>query len=552
MARIGYWRGVGLCGLAAFSLSAMAQGQAPGDPGPKWSPHIDVEAKPGSKRTLGEMDLFLPIAQDARSLVFVNLRGRFDDQTSQEGNLGLGLRRMEANGWNLGLYGYLDRRRTNNGNHFNQTTLGAEALGQDWDVRANAYLPLGERVRGLGDSSSAALSGTTVQVTTTTREERALRGHDAEVGWRVPLFDAQESSQLRLYVGSYRFDDEVLSVSGARLRAEFTLARMPNLWQGAQLTLGAEAQDDNARGNQSFLSLRLRIPLGGKPQQPQLTAQERRMTAPLVRDVDIVTQSRVASTLMETATQTSSGQALTVLNSASTTGAALPGAITTAGTNSTVILSGTFTTTAITTLQSGQTVMGAGTLSVRTASGRTATLTTSSATLNGNVGASSYTVEMASNSTLRGLTINSSNTGGNSVVAVRAQNVTGVTITNNTITASSNTASSQAVLVSIGGAGNSAGATISNNTLTATTTGATTAYAIQVNDFLAASNVSATISGNTLSASGASTTNAHTRLSSANILTGSSGNTVSNGTCSVASAGSGGTVTYTNAAACGP
>lgn len=552
MARIGYWRGVGLCGLAAFSLGAMAQGQALGDPGPKWRPHIDVEAKPGSKRTLGEMDLFLPIAQDARSLVFVNLRGRFDDQTSQEGNLGLGLRRMEANGWNLGLYGYLDRRRTNNGNHFNQTALGAEALGRDWDFRANAYLPLGERVRGLGDSSSAALSGTAVQVTTTTREERALRGHDAEVGWRVPLFDAQESSQLRLYAGGYRFDDEVLSVSGARLRAEFTLARIPSLWPGAQLTLGAEAQDDNARGNQSFLSLRLRIPLGGKPQQRQLTAQEQRMTAPLVRDVDIVTQSRVASTLMETATQTSSGQALTVLNSASTTGAALPGAITTAGTNSTVILSGTFTTTATTTLQSGQTVMGAGTLSVRTASGRTATLTTSSATLNGNVGASNYTMEMASNSTLRGLTLNSSDTGGNSVVAVRAQNVTGVTITNNTITTSSNTQTSQAVLVSIGGAGNSAGATISNNTLTATTTAGTSAYAIQVNDGFGGSNVSATISGNTLSASGASTTNAHTRLNSANILTGSSGNTVTNGTCSVGTAGTGGTVTYTNAAACGP
>jgi len=562
MARIGYWHCVGLCGLAAFSLSAMAQGQPIGDPSPKWRPHIDVEAKPGSKRTLGEADLFIPLSQDADTLIFGSLRGRFDDQTSSEGNFGLGLRHMLTNGWNLGAYGYFDRRRTDQGNFFNQSTLGFEALGRDWDLRTNVYQPLGDRVRDLGTTgggSTAALSGSTVQVTTaasTTREERALGGYDAEVGWRLPLFDAEDRSQLRLYLGSYRFSDDVANVTGSRLRLEFTLAQVPHLWRGAELSLGAEGQDDNVRGSQTFVSLRLRIPLGGKAEQARpLSAQERRMTAPIVRDVDIVALNRVAAStaqVVETATQTSSGQTLTVLSSATTTGAALPGAITTAGANSTVILSGTFNTTGITTLQSGQTVMGAGSLTVRTASGRNATLTTSSATLNGNVGASNYTVEMASNSTLRGLTINSSNTGGNSVVGVRAQNVTGVTIANNTITASSNTASSQAVLVSIGGAGNSASATISNNTLTATTTGSTSAYAIQVNDFFATSNVSATISGNTLSASGASTTNAHTRLSGANILTGSSGNTVTNGTCSVASAGSGGTVTYTNAAACGP
>lgn len=551
MAWIGYWRGVGLCGLALVSLGAMAQGQAPGDPGPKWRPHIDVEAKPGSKRTLGEADLFIPLSQDADTLIFGSLRGRFDDKTSSEGNVGLGLRHMLPSGWNLGAYGYFDRRRTDQGNFFNQGTLGFEALGRDWDLRTNVYQPLGDRVRDLGATggdSTAALSGSTVQVTTaasTTREERALGGFDAEVGWRLPLFDAEDRSQLRVYLGGYRFSDNVADVTGSRLRAEFTLAQVPQLWRGAELFLGAEGQDDNARGSQTFLSLRLRIPFGGESRPTRtLSAQERRMTAPLVRDVDIVALNRVtASTaqVVETATQTSGGQTLTVLSSATTTGAALPGAVTAAGTNSTVVLSGTFNTTNWVRLQSGQT-LAAGTVAVRTASGRIANLTTS-ATINATPGADSMAVEMQSisNATVKGLTIRSTDSGSGSPVGVRANNCTGCTISNNTITASSSTGGPQTVIVI-----NSSNVTVSGNTLTATTTGATTAYAIQV------ASSSATVTNNTLSASGASTTNAHTRLTSANILSGSSGNTVNNGTCSINGAGSGTTVTYTNAAACGP
>src|SRR3546814_339514 len=90
----------------------------------------------------------------------------------------------------------------------------------------------------------------------------------------------------------------------------------------------------------------------------------------------------------------------------------------------------------------------------------------------------------------------------------------------------------------------SSNVTVSGNTITAS--GGGTAIAIQV------LNSSATVTGNSLSASGGSTNNHHTLLNTANILAGSSGNTVTAGACTVSVAGSGGTVTYTNATACGP
>lgn len=441
---IRYWQSIGLCGLAGFSFGALAE-----DSISKWGPHIDLEAKPGSKRSLGEADLFLPLSQDAGSLVFANLRGRIDNNSGNEGNLGLGLRHMLEDGWNLGVYGYLDRRRSETGNYFNQATLGAEALGADWDFRANAYLPQGERVRTLSTSvtvgiPTAALVGNVIRVTTpgnttTTTMESSLKGYDAEVGWRLPFFNAEDRSQMRLYLGGYRFYDSVTTVSGPRLRAELAMSDLPKLWRGAELLLGAEAQHDNVRGSQNFLSVRLRVPLGGEPprQGRLLSQQERRMVTPVMRDVDVVTNARTvsvtAATLVENATATAGGQTLTVLDSATTTTtAALNTALATAGAN-TVILSGTFNTNAQVNMAAGQTLIGGGSLTVISPSGRTAVLSLPGATIAATANSTQTALAMANNATLVGMTVtNDSNLLGSSN-AVTAQGVTGVTIRNSTL-----------------------------------------------------------------------------------------------------------------------
>ena len=59
-------------------------------------------------------------------------------------------------------------------------------------------------------------------------------------------------------------------------------------FSNARLTLGAEVQHDDVRGTQGFAVARLRVPLQQETKAPRLTAQERRMTERVVRDVDIV------------------------------------------------------------------------------------------------------------------------------------------------------------------------------------------------------------------------------------------------------------------------
>lgn len=387
------------------------------------------------------------------------------------------------------------------------------------------------------------------------REERSLTGFDAEIGWRVPVFAAGGDTNLRIFGGGYRFyADDVNPVQGPRARVELAFDEVPLLWSGSRLALGGEVQHDGPRGTTGFASLRLRIPLQASAAgAARLTPLERRMADPVVRDIDIVAQSRsvtLSAATVETATQTGGGQTLTVLDSGTTTGAALPGAITTAGASTTVILSGTFNTTATVTLAASQTVMGSGSITVRSASGKTATLTTSAATISSTVSGNAAAVELATGSTLSGLTINQTATGGGnpSAFGVRANNVNNATISNNTITVTSTTGNGTAFGIRLT---DGTGLTASNNTVSVTTSGAATGIAIALQVLDTGTATSATVSGNTLSGSGVGGSRA-ANVNGAVVgvtLTSSTGNVNNGGSCL-----SGGTVTgamsFTNATTC--
>lgn len=542
MTEIRYWAGIVLYGLVAYPFCAIAQEQPSGSSGPKWGSHVDAEAKFGSRRDIGEADLFMPIMQDENTLVFTDLRGRFDDQSGNEGNFGIGMRRMRPSGWNLGIYGYFDRRRTGLGSVFEQGTLGLEALGRDWDFRINGYVPVGSRVQGIGSVSSAAISGASVQVTTNTNEERALGGYDAEVGWRVPLFDVENRKQLRLYGGGYWFGDDVLKVTGSRLRAEFAMSQMQGLWNGAELSLGAEAQNDGARGGQTFLGVRLRIPLDKEGARPSgLNWQERRMTAQIVRDVDIVSQSRVASTLVETAT-TSGGQTITVLNSGTTTGAALPGAVAGLANNSTILLSGTFNTTASVDLTGNKSLI-AGNVTVRTPSGFTAVLNFP-ATISNSNDALNFIIAAPGNNTISGLTISGTRTGGGGYGIHINDTAGNVSILNNTLTM---TQTGNNAIIGIATGNQNQNITVSGNTVTVVGKAGFTATGLSIRGVTGPA--SGTVSGNTLNVSGGGNNYAVWVDNQITINAGSTGNVLVSGTCNGGSTASG-SVGFTNGTTC--
>ncbi|MEX0731960.1 MAG: inverse autotransporter beta domain-containing protein [Aquisalimonadaceae bacterium] len=275
------------------------------EPGPLWRAHLDVTGQPGTDRSLGGASLVLPLWQDERSLLFLDVRGITDDQDNYEGNIGLAYREMRDSGWNLGGYGFVDVRRSAFDNVFYQATLGAEALSLDWDLRANVYIPLGssdQRVQRGEDvtfsgfrNQNPELIGGNLAIRTTVDaignvvdvREQVLAGIDAEVGYRLPVFPARGDQDLRVFVGGYHFDASgVDAVSGPRARLEYRLYDLAILPTGSRLTAGVEVQRDDPRGTQGFGVLTLRVPLGRD--QRVMGARERRMVDPIIRDVDIV------------------------------------------------------------------------------------------------------------------------------------------------------------------------------------------------------------------------------------------------------------------------
>jgi len=245
-----------------------------------------------------------------------------------------------------------------------------------------------------------------------------------------------------------------------------------------------------------------------------------------------VTASTPAS--VEGAVLTGTGGALTVLSSTATTGAALPGAVAAAGANSTVVLAGTFNTSAITTLQAGQTLMGMGTLSVRTASGRVVNVTLPGATITGAVAGNNPAVSLANNSTLTGLTISNTATGGGTPnpFAVRANGVSGATVSNNNLRGIGDNGGGTAQALLITGA--SSNVTVNANALSATgTTGITVGLNV-------VNSTGILVTNNTMSA--ASNTGPNSRaivINNGSFAAGSVGNTILTGICSVAVAGTG-------------
>ncbi|BDW89233.1 inverse autotransporter beta domain-containing protein [Thalassospira tepidiphila] len=452
--------------LAAPVVHAAAE-----PPGPKWGPHIDLEGKGGTDRNLGETDLFIPLWQDEDTLTFTSLRARMDDNNSHEGNFGLGIRQMLDSGWNIGGYGYFDRRHSPYGNKFNQLTFGAEALSLDWDFRANAYVPIGTTQYMEDSLSTVDVSGTSLMYNQ--GEERALRGFDGEIGWRIPLFEADAGQQLRAYAGGYRFtEDGVDTVQGPRGRLDLTFDEVPFLWEGSRFSLGAEIQHDSPRGTQGFASFRLRIPLQGfgDTPKPRLSAMERRMTDPIIRDIDVVSQAGQFSEASEI-TQTADGETITVLNSNSTSAANFATDIANAGANSTVILSGNYTAiNSVTTVQSGQTIVGGGALDIKTPTGRSVTVTIPDASIsgtgsNGGAGGGARFFNMADNSSLVGVTANVNTTTGSAYI-VHIEGKQNVTIRDNKLTTQNDTSTAGAIIIR-----DSQDVTIKNNVSSITSDG---------------------------------------------------------------------------------
>lgn len=253
-------------------------------------------------------------------------------------------------------------------------------------------------------------------------------------------------------------------MAGPRGRMELAYDDIPFLSEGSRFTIGFESQHDDVRGTQTFGLARLRIPFSqfipGKGEKlAPLTALEKRMTTRIVRDVDIVAgQGGGGVTSTEIAEVTTAGGAnvsnATIINA----GDDIATEVTNAGNNALIIIDGAVTTNTTISMQSGQTLTGAGqTLTLTgTTSGETVSyqLPGSTATIT-NTNNAVTTLNIAANSRVSNLTM----TGGDSGIFststnIEIENITVSNVVNDGVLLSSGTATvSNLTVTNAGGAG---------------------------------------------------------------------------------------------------
>lgn len=275
-----------------------------------WPAQLYLGGKIGTERSLGEVNIMAPVWQHDTGSLYVDLRSRFDDDDTQEYNLGGGYRHILNKDMILGAYGFFDVLNSEHNNTFLQGLVGVELLMEDWRFRGNWYIPQNKEetlgtTGGAGDRFAEVRGNSIVIVTPATFEltERSLGGFDVEVGRRLPVF----RNDLWVYAAYFNFhEDGYPRIEGPRLRAEYLIPLGPIdvLPEGSHAIIGGEWQHDNVRGSQAFATFGIRIPLGSDPKEapPKMTEDWKywAMISRVQRDIDIVTGEKNRVTVAET------------------------------------------------------------------------------------------------------------------------------------------------------------------------------------------------------------------------------------------------------------
>ncbi len=298
---------VNLRAPSLFALMFAATVPAVADDDDVWRAYTELGARTRNSTQIGHGDLFVPLWQDDSSLLFADLRGHWTDVQAAEGNWGLAYRRIVAGDWIVGAHGFYDMRHTRFNNNFQQFTLGAELLNTEWGFRANGYLPQ-DRVRTVQGGNVAFLRNGNIFLQRA--EERAYHGFDVEAErllWNMePRCDegctgswvSGLNAQVWAAAGVFHFDNTAAGfedISGPRVRTELRLFDLPYLGNDSRLVFAGQYEHDHVRGAVTTGFLSVRIPLGRRNRSRRLSRLERRMVAPIVRDVDIVTNAALGS-----------------------------------------------------------------------------------------------------------------------------------------------------------------------------------------------------------------------------------------------------------------
>lgn len=423
-----------------------------------WQPQVRAIIGANNNGGNTAIEGFLPLKQNLESVLFLDVRSKYDFDDGFGQDVGLGVRRIVNPDLMVGGYAYLNIQN-HDSHQFVASTLGLEAITSKYDAHVNVYLPISGDRHSSGQESSLSLVGHQLieQISAIDHRDYAAWGIEGEIGVQVPL-DLPENHSLRFDVGAYHFGDpdgDDRSITGAKAGLEYSIGDV--IGRGTSLTVTGEVRNDNRDDTQFAGSIRLTVPLnafdqttssvddGTEPVYPVSPGLRKRLNERVRGDIGVRIESHDKVTSSTTrvainaATNTAFGQFFFADGDNDALGlgtigdpTTLDNAVAGAGANGVVVAlggKGNITTAGVT-LANGQIVIGGGGgVQAKLADGSIGTYNFggSNGTIQGTNPANNV-LTLANGNTLSGITI----TGGKD--GIFGNNITGATLTNVTVT----------------------------------------------------------------------------------------------------------------------
>lgn len=225
------------------------------------NPRLELQLK-GDAGNLGVSGgVFVPFVLENGAVVFADGWLDYTPDGPVSGSLGGGVR-TEVGGVVLGGNASLDILRSRRGLTYHQLALGLEALASDWEFRLNGHIPLGDTAREVNSLSKADVADGRFVVNQ--GYEVALYGVNAEVGLRLPVFEADSAATWKAYAGVYAHGSALTpTVTGLSLRTELSMPLDVAALPGASLAFGGGLRYDSNHALNGGAYVRLSVPFGG-------------------------------------------------------------------------------------------------------------------------------------------------------------------------------------------------------------------------------------------------------------------------------------------------
>ncbi len=232
-------------------------------------------------RTTFYIDYILPLyySEDQTTLLFFNPKQVWHSPRAEETNLGVGLRKLFAEKYILGLHFFRDKKLSRHNFWHRQFGVGAEYLSDPLDLRVNYYHPTTKAKMvdyGYEFTETSLARWETV--------EEPLEGYDMEAG--TPVFG--DKLNTRIFAGGFFYNSRLgKDRNGFRARTETNLAKWLSIDTIYNLRTSGEGE---------FIGgIRINLPLELTKKNPlkvpaRQTPLRERMFERVVRDIDIQTQ----------------------------------------------------------------------------------------------------------------------------------------------------------------------------------------------------------------------------------------------------------------------